>query len=110
MKLNVKAALLSAFVLPGLGQVVRGERAKGGILIALANIFLLAALVLVLKGMGPVLLEAKLAGGIDPNAVSRKLAAGAPAARVLLACFAALWCYAVVDALVDRRNGGGPKV
>lgn len=107
MKLNVKAALLSAFVLPGLGQVVRGERVKGLILIALANIFLLAALVLVLKGMGPVLLEAKLAGGADPNAVSRKLAAGAPAARALLACFAALWCFAVVDALVDRRNGDG---
>ena len=106
MKLNVKAALLSAFVLPGLGQVVRGERVKGGILIALANIFLLGAFVLVLKGMGPVLLEAQLAGRVDPNAVSSKLAAGAPAARVLLACFAALWCFAVVDALVDRRKEG----
>lgn len=106
MKLNVKAALLSAFVLPGLGQIVRGERVKGGILIALANIFLLGAFFLVLKGMGPVLLKARLAGGVDPNAVSQQLAAGAPAARVLLACFAALWCFAVVDALVDRRKEG----
>jgi hypothetical protein len=106
MKLNVKAALLSAFVLPGLGQIVRGERVKGGILIALANIFLLGAFFLVLKGMGPVLLEAQLAGSVDPNAVTQKLAAGAPAARVLLACFAALWCFAVVDALVDRRKEG----
>ncbi len=105
MKLDVKAALLSAFVLPGLGQVVRGERVKGGILIALANIFLLGAFFLVLKGMGPVLLEAQLAGSVDPNAVTRKLAAGAPAARILLACFAALWCFAVVDALVGRRKG-----
>ncbi|CAG0969830.1 hypothetical protein GEOBC_01209 [Geobacteraceae bacterium] len=104
MKLNVKAALLSAFVLPGLGQVVRGERVKGGILIALSNIFLLGAFFLILKGMGPVLLEAQLAGSVDANAVARKLAAGAPAARVLLACFAALWCFAVVDALVDRRK------
>lgn len=104
MKLNVKAALLSAFVLPGLGQVVKGERVKGGILIALSNIFLLGAFFLILKGMGPVLLEAQLAGSVDANAVARKLAAGAPAARVLLACFAALWCFAVVDALVDRRK------
>ncbi|WP_306536553.1 hypothetical protein [Geobacter sp.] len=104
MKLNVKAALLSAFVLPGLGQVVKGERVKGGILIALSNIFLLGAFFLILKGMGPVLLEAQLAGSVDANAVARKLAAGAPAARVLLACFAALWCFAVVDALVERRK------
>ncbi len=104
MKLDVKAALLSAFVLPGLGQVVRGERVKGGILIALANIFLLGAFFLVLKGMGPVLLEAQLAGSVDPNAITRKLAASAPAARILLVCFAALWCVAVVDALVDRRK------
>ncbi len=106
MKLNVKAALLSAFVLPGLGQVVKGERVKGGILIALANIFLLGAFFLILKGMGPVLLEAQLAGSVDANAIAQKLAAGAPAARVLLACFAALWCFAVVDALVDRRKEG----
>lgn len=105
MKLNVKAALLSAFVLPGLGQVMRGERVKGGILIALANIFLLGAFFLVLKGMGPVLLEAQLAGSVDPDDITRKLAAGAPAARILLVCFAALWCFAVVDALVDRRKG-----
>lgn len=106
MKLNVKAALLSAFVLPGLGQVVKGERVKGGIFIALSNIFLLGAFFLILKGMGPVLLEAQLAGSVDANAVAQKLAAGAPAARVFLACFAALWCFAVVDALVDRRKEG----
>ncbi|RNC72255.1 MAG: hypothetical protein ED859_02660 [Desulfuromonadales bacterium] len=104
MKLNVKAALLSAFVLPGLGQVVRGERVKGGILLVLSNLFVLAALFLVLKGMGPVLVEAKLNGTVDAINLSQKLAAGAPAAKTLLACFAALWCYAVIDALFGRGN------
>lgn len=108
MKLNVKAALLSAFVLPGLGQVVRGEQVKGFVLIAFANIFLLGALFLILKGMGPVLVEAQLTGAVDANAVAAKLSSVASAARALLACFAALWCYAVADALVDRRKGGSP--
>lgn len=106
MKLNIKAALLSAFVLPGLGQLASGRRVRGGILLFLANIFLLATLFLLLQKLGPVLVEARLAGAVDPAAVAAKLAAGAPAARVLLACFAGLWCFGVVDALFDR---GAPR-
>ncbi len=52
MKKNIKALLLSALILPGLGQLYKGDKVKGGIMIALVNIFLLAALFLVMQGMG----------------------------------------------------------
>ncbi|WP_298270194.1 hypothetical protein [Geobacter sp.] len=105
MKLNIKAALLSGLVLPGLGQFASGRRVRGGILLVLANIFLLAAVFLLLREMGPVFVEAKLTGKVDAAAIAAKVSRGAPAARALLACFAGLWCFAVVDALFDR----GPR-
>ncbi|WP_298437134.1 hypothetical protein [Geobacter sp.] len=104
MKLNVKAALLSGLILPGLGQFASGRRVRGGILLVLANIFLLAALFLLLREMGPILVEARLTGKVDVAAVTAKVTRGAPAARALLACFAGLWCFAVVDALFDRGS------
>lgn len=104
MKINVKAALLSAFVLPGLGQIVSGRRVKGAVIIVLANVFLLAAFVVLLRGMGPVLLEARLTGQVDAVGIANKLEAGAPAARGLLAVFAGLWFYAVIDALLGRGD------
>lgn len=105
MKLNMKAALLSAFVLPGLGQIASGRRVKGGVLLFLANCFLLAALFLLLQKIGPILVEAQLTGSVDAAAIAGKLAAGAPFAKVLLACFGGLWCFAVIDALMDRGAG-----
>jgi len=46
MKENVKAMLLSALVLPGVGQIYRGRVVKGGILIALVSLVLLIFVVL----------------------------------------------------------------
>ena len=62
MKLHVKAALLSAFVLPGLGQLYKGAKVKGGIIMAVVNLFLLVALFLVLQGMGEFLVTARFSG------------------------------------------------
>lgn len=106
MKLNIKAALLSAFVLPGIGQLRNGRRMKGGILLLLSNVFLLVAIFVVLRGVGPVLVKAKITGTVDADAVAERMASGGPVAVALLAFFAALWCYAVIDALLDR---GGDK-
>ncbi|HEX8960947.1 MAG TPA: hypothetical protein VF775_05195 [Geobacteraceae bacterium] len=106
MKKNIKAALLSAFVLPGLGQFYRGDRVKGGILIALVNVFLLAALFLVLKGMGELLVTAKLSGMSAAERVIEGLKEKSPAVRALLAAFFALWAYGVVDALLHKEKSG----
>lgn len=106
MKLNIKAALLSAFVLPGLGQVVNGKKLKGFLLITLVNIFILAALAFVLRGMGEFLVTLNRGGHVEPATVLERVRQAAGSGpRWLLAAFFGLWMYAAVDALVDR-----PKV
>lgn len=107
MKINVKAALLSAFVLPGLGQLYKGARIKGGIMIALVNIFLLAALFLVMQGMGELLVTARLSGMAAAERVADGLRGKGPAVRILLASFFVFWAYGVVDALLHREEGEG---
>ena len=103
MNLNIKAATLSALVLPGLGQIVNGKKLKGFLLITLVNIFILVALAFVLKGMGPLLATMKSEGSHDAMTLLGQLRqAGGGGPRWLLACFLGIWLYGVVDALVDR--------
>lgn len=109
MSKNIKAALLSAFVLPGLGQLYKGDKVKGGIMIVLVNIFLLAALFLVLRGMGALLLTAKLSGMAAAQGVIEELKEKSPAVRLLLAAFFVLWAYGVVDALLHKEKGEGTQ-
>src|SRR5512134_892432 len=68
MKTNLKALLLSALVLPGLGQLYKGEKIKGAVIICLVNVFLLAALFLVLQGAGQII-AGKAVGATDPAAL-----------------------------------------
>jgi hypothetical protein len=107
MKLHIKAALLSGFVLPGLGQLVKGAKVKGGLMIALVNVFLLAALYLVMKGMGDLLVTAHVSGMDAARQVMDRLGEQSPGVRYLLAAFLALWAYSVVDALVSNEPGKG---
>ena len=102
MQLNIKAALLSAFVLPGLGQLYKGDRRKGIILVILVNFFLLAALWLVLQGVGQLVLATGSRSGIDAGSVMEQLGQHSPMARLLLASFFGLWLYAVVDAALAK--------
>ncbi len=106
MRIYVKAGILSAFVLPGLGQLYKGARIKGGILIGLVNIFLLAALFLVMKGMGNLLVTARLSGMDAAGKVLDRLRDQSPAGRLLLAAFFAVWAYGVIDALFAEGDTG----
>lgn len=109
MKKNIKAVLLSALVLPGLGQLYKGDKVKGGIMIALVNIFLLAALFLVMQGMGELLVTAQSSGMAAAERVVEGLKERNPAVRALLAAFFALWAYGVVDALFHKEKGEGTQ-
>ena len=104
MKLNIKALLLSAFVLPGLGQLYKGERLKGAILIILVNLFLLMALFLVLRGLGPLIASTYLPAPGDTAKLIDQLQANNPAARWLLGAFTVLWAYGSVDAAASRTS------
>ncbi len=104
MKKNVKAALLSALVLPGLGQLYKGCKLKGVILIALVNIFLLIALAYVLKAAGRISIATGTAGKPDLSQVLTDLQRETPEPRWLLAAFFIVWAYGTVDALLGKHT------
>lgn len=101
MRVNFKAALLSALVLPGLGQLYKGSKVKGGVMIVLVNVFLLGALFLAMQGMGKIMMSAKFSGIGGVEKVLETMRNDTPAARWLLAAFFGLWLYGVVDALLN---------
>lgn len=109
MHRNIKAALLSALVLPGLGQLYKGEKVKGGIFLLLVNVFLLAALFLVMKGMGSFLLTAKVSGMNEALAVLETIKQDSPLAGWLLTGFVLLWFASVVDAAVTKAPRDGDQ-
>ncbi|MCX5837699.1 MAG: hypothetical protein NTW71_04165 [Deltaproteobacteria bacterium] len=114
MKTSIKAALLSALVFPGLGQMYLKRYLRG-----------LIPMVLVLTGLGVLIVQAtvgalqildkiQLQGGtVDMNAVSN-LAAGSsahgdPSSSFISLGIGVCWVFAVIDAYwlgkeKDRRN------
>lgn len=102
MHQNIKAAFLSAFILPGLGQLAKGDRIKGGIFILLVNIFLLGALFMLLRGMGPILLAAKTGGTQDIMRTIETIRQSSPGVRWLLWGFGVIWVAGVLDAAFSK--------
>jgi len=105
MKNNVKAALLSALVLPGLGQIYRGRLVKGGVLLGLVTIVLVLFVILMLLSIQDVLEVARLSGKIDAAVLAQRLQGRVPGAVSLGGIFLCMWIYSVADALF----GGGAK-
>lgn len=103
MRINLKAFLLSALVLPGLGQLVKGERLKGGCIIALVNIFILASVFVVLRAVGKLLAAGLDANQLAPAELLERVRADSPAARWLLTAFLALWLVSAVDAARNKH-------
>ena len=62
MKRKISALLLSALVLPGLGQLYLGRKTAGVILLALINLILLLGLFVLLRGLSP-LIASQISGG-----------------------------------------------
>lgn len=96
----LKAALLNAFVLPGLGQLLLGHKVKGFVCIMLINMLLLAALFVVLKTISPIV-AAQIAAGnqIDStvSAVTEAIEQGSNLGKLLLGSIVFVWVYALVD-------------
>lgn len=109
VKENIKAALLSGLVLPGLGQILRGRRVKGGILLLLVTVLLIAAMLVLASLFQDLLHASRLAGGMDGAVLAERLRARAPSALWMGIAFLCLWCYAVADALLDSGKGEGAE-
>lgn len=99
---KLKYVALSAFVLPGLGQLCLGRRGKGVAMILLDNVFILAALFLALRSAGKLMLAG--ANKLDSAKVLAAVQTDAPYARWLLGGFVLLWIYGIVDAAIGRES------
>lgn len=104
MQLNIKALLLSAFVLPGIGQLYKGDKVKGAVFLVLVNIFLLAALFIVLRKMGSFLATARIAGPQEALTLLDSITKSSPEIGWLLTGFTLIWGVAVVDAARPTRQ------
>ncbi|MDD2541539.1 MAG: hypothetical protein PHH28_10930 [Desulfuromonadaceae bacterium] len=101
MNKKLAALLLSAFVLPGLGQLYLGRKMAGGIIIVLVNIVLLFALFVLLRGLSPVI-ASQIAGGaisITPSEVMKALDGESGFGKAVLAAFFMVWAFSIVDIL-----------
>jgi len=98
---KISALLLSALVLPGLGQLFLGRKMIGGFLIVLVNLILLLAVFVLLRGLSP-LIAAKIAGGaisISPTEVMKSIDGTTGFGKAVLASFFLVWTFSVVDIL-----------
>jgi len=104
MKIHVKEALLSAFVFPGLGQLYKGSRLKGLIIIGSVNILLAILFYLILRQLAPLIISAQESGSFDTTKIIERLHTGSPVIRYLLSAFCGLWLYSWIDAAVGKRG------
>jgi hypothetical protein len=107
LKVNFKAFLLSAFLLPGIGQLYKGDKVKGVVYLVLVNVFLLGSLFIVLKKMGSFLLTARISGPKEALQLLEGINQTSPEIGWLLAGFVMIWGAAAVDAAFARPAAGG---
>ena len=106
MNKKLTAVLLSALVLPGLGQLYLGRKKVGAVLVVLVNLVLLLALFVLLRGLSPVI-AAHIAGGtitISPTEVMTALEGATAFGKSVLAAFFLLWAFSVVDILRSKSD------
>lgn len=98
MNKKVKAALLNAFVLPGLGQLMLGRKIRGFVCIMLVNLIILAALFIVLKALSPAI-ATQIAGGapLSVAQISDSIGSSRFFGQGILVAFVTVWFFALVD-------------
>jgi len=109
MKRIILAPLLSAFVLPGLGQAINRQFRKAGLLMAAVSLVFLALLIKLLLDLNKVLLTLPLET-FEKNAHPLATVAQALSQRdktwliSLTLILMAIWAYGVWDAFVVARK------
>ena len=106
MKRKTAALLLSALVLPGIGQLYLGRKAVGGIIVVLVNLLLLLGLFVLLRALSPVI-AVQIAGGavsLSPGEVLKALDKSSAFGRGVLAGYFALWAFSLVDIIRYRDD------
>jgi len=104
MKRTRTALLLNAFVLPGLGQLYLGRKVTGVGIILLVNLLLLLALFVLLKGLAPVIAARMMSGSFNSRELLSALQSVSGFAKALLAGFALVWVFSVVEILKNSSE------
>lgn len=102
------ALLLSALVLPGLGQLYLGRKATGIAIIMLVNLLLLLALFVLMKGLSPVIAAQAVSGAVSAREIYSALHGVAGFGKALLGGFALLWAFSIVDVIKAHSEGEPP--
>lgn len=104
MKYTLKAVLMSAFIMPGVGQVVCGQLLRGLALMAVTTVVFLGLLVKVALMFSKAVNAFKVAGGAGakgdwlPFVASYMQRQADFLFLVMLGLFVAVWVYGVLDA------------
>ena len=101
MRNAIKAPLLSGLVIPGLGQLVNRQLAKGGIMVAGVSFLFMALLGLTFYHVSKAVVKiGELAPGADKWAALRAqlMKQDTTWLWVIGAMLAAIWVYGVIDA------------
>lgn len=104
MKRTVLALLLSGFVLPGLGQLYLGRKARGIALILLVNLLLLLSVFVLMKGLSPVIASRIMSGAVDSRELMTSINESSGFGRALLAGFFLIWAYSIGDIVAGRKE------
>ncbi len=104
MKKATLSPLCSAFVIPGLGQIIN-QHLKKGVLILSALFVLFVAFVIRLYGIINAVMKDGTINLQDSDAIMDKLRAEDPSFLcLLLMAFVILWAYSVLDAFLAGRK------
>lgn len=114
MKENIKAAILSALVLPGLGQILSGRRLKGWILAVLSILMLIIFSTIFFYGIYNYTMRTFFSESIQPTdfsivqAFADSFQKGGGAVKISAGAVIFIWIYSVLDALICTESGRTP--
>ena len=105
MKKALTAALCSAFIIPGLGQIINQQVKKGLVLLGTVFALFIATVIAMYSLLKSSLSETSLVP-TRPEAILEKLGAQDFSALWIILClFAVVWIYSVLDAFWQGRKG-----
>ena len=113
MKRTIISPVLSAFVIPGMGQIVNGQIAKGSILLGLVAMDMVLTVFLLLRSVSQALYslpDPKITRASMEKIVAMVTAQDNTFIYILIIAFIAIWAYSVVDAFfVGRKVDSNPS-
>jgi TM2 domain-containing membrane protein YozV len=99
------ALLLTALILPGLGQLYLGRKVSGIAIILLVNLLLLLGLFVLLKALSPVIAAQAVSGAISAAEIQTALQGASGFGKALLGGLVLLWLYSIFDIMKFSDSG-----